>query len=403
MSSLPLDGIRVCDFTWIVAGPVITQMLAAMGAEVIKIESNVHTDLNRRVGPYFQGVEDVEGSGCFSRNNLSKKSCTLDLTRPEAVELAKELAKVSDIVISNFRNGVMERYGLGYDVLRELKPDLILASSSGMGATGPNRDYVCYNEQTYAYGGLGYLTGYRGGAPEVIVGDYGDYLAGTMETFALLSAVYHRARTGKGQTLEVAMAEAVLSHVPEMVLDYSMNQRSQEHIGNNIEGMAPNNCFPCRGESKWVAISVTNESEWQAFCDVIGHPAWTGDERFGDTQHREQNQAELEKLVAEWTMTRTPYEVTEMLQAAGVPAGPSLNVEETVNDPHLNERGFFVAPEHPVTGKTVLAGIPWKMSVAEAYISHAPLLGQDNYYVFHDLLGLEDEEFARLVGEGVIN
>ncbi len=403
MGSLPLDGIRVCDFTWLVAGPTVTQMLAVMGAEVIKIESNVHTDLNRRSGPYPDGQAGDEMTGNFPRVNLSKKSCTLDLTRPAAAEIAKDLVRVSDIVVSNFRNGVMERYGLSYDVLRELKPDLILVHSSGMGNTGPNRDYVCYNEEGYAFGGLGYLTGFQGKAPNMIVGDFADYLTGTMETFAILSAVHYHARTGKGQTVEVSMAEAVASHVPEVVLDYSMNRRVRERIGNHAEGMAPHNCFPCQGEDRWVAIAVTNQGEWQAFCGAVGRPEWIEDDRFSDVRRREQNQAELEGLVTEWTRTHTSRDVTEILQAAGVPAGPSLSIEEIVNDPHLNQRGFFVAPEHPVTGKRLLEGIPWKSSVSQPDFKHAPLLGQDNYYVFHDLLGMADEEFAHLVDERIIH
>lgn len=403
MGGLPLDGKRVCDFTWLVAGPTVTQMLAVMGAEVIKIESNVHTDLNRRMGPYLNGEAGDERTGNFPRVNLSKKSCTLDLTRPEAAELAKELVKVSDIVVSNFRNGLMEGYGLSYDVLRELKPDLVLAHSSGMGTTGPNRDYVCYNEEGYAFGGLGYLTGFQDKAPNMIVGDFADYLTGTLETFAILSAVHYHARTGKGQTVEIPMVEAVASHVPEAVLDYSMNRRVRERIGNHAEGMAPHNCFPCQGDDRWVAIAVTSDREWEALCDAIGRPEWVADEKFTDMRSREENQEELERLIAQWTRARTPDQVVAILQGAGVPAGSSLSIEELVNDPHLKARGFFVAPEHPVTGKRLLEGIPWKASASQPAFKHAPLLGQDNYYVFHDLLGMADEEFARLVDERIIH
>ena len=188
MEKLPLEGIRVCDFTWIVAGPVLTQMLAVMGAEVIKIESNAHTDINRRHAPYLNGEAGIETTGNFHRVNLSKKSCTLNLARPQAAELAKELVKISDVVASNFRNGIMESFGLGFDTLREIKPDLILVSSSGMGNSGPNRDYVCYNEEGYAYGGLGYLTGYQGRAPSMIVGDFADYLSKEVDSIVKKAA-----------------------------------------------------------------------------------------------------------------------------------------------------------------------------------------------------------------------
>ena len=400
--SLPLEGIRVCDFSWIVVGPVVTQMLAVMGAEVIKIESNAHTDINRRLGPYFNGVVGIETSGNFHRGNLSKKSCTLNLTRPEAAEIAKDLVRISDIVISNFRYGVMERFGLGYDVLRKLKPDLILVSSTGMGRSGPNKEYVCYNEEAYAFGGLGYLTGYQSQTPRMIVGDFADYSTATIETFALLSALHYHSRTGKGQTIEVAMAEVVGTHVPEAILDYSMNRRVRGRIGNRADDMAPHSCFPCKGEDRWVAIAITSDEEWKAFCNAIGNPQWTEDKRFTDELRRFKNQDELERLIGEWTRNRTPNEVMEILQKAGVPAGPSLSIKELVEDPHLNERGFFVAPEHPETGKRKLEGMPWKSNVSQPVFKHAPLLGQDNYYVFCELLDMSDEEFARLVGEGII-
>ena len=378
MDKLPLEGIRVCDFTWLVAGPVATQMLAVMGAEVIKIESNAHTDLNRRSGPYLDGPVDMEKSGNFPRVNLSKKSCTLNLPRPEATEIARDIVSISDVVASNFSNGVMEDFGLGYDTLREIKPDLILVSSSGMGNSGPNKEYVCYNEEAYGFGGLGYLTGYQNEAPRLIVGDFGDYLTGTLVTFAVLSALHYRSRTGKGQTIEVSMAEAVGSHVPEAILDYSMNRRVRERIGNRAEGMAPHNCYPCKGKDKWAAIATANDGEWKALCNAMGSPSWTEDDRFGDQQRRLENQDELDRLIGEWTRDHTPHEVMEILQEAGVPAGPSLSIEELVNDPHLNERGFFVAPEHPVTGERLLEGMPWKSSAIQPAFRHAPLLGQDS-------------------------
>ena len=403
MGKMPLEGIRVCDLTWAVVGPIATQMLAVMGAEVIKIESNVHTDINRRSGPYVNGEVDIETTGNFHRSNLSKKSCTLDLTKPEAAEIAKDIVRISDIVVSNFRSGVMERFGLGNDALMKLKPGLILVSSTSMGNTGPMKDYVGYNEEAYAYGGLGNLTGFRDGPPSLIAGDFADYLAGTLETFAMLSALHYRSRTAKGQTVEVSMAEAVGTHVPEAIMDYSMNRRVRERLGNHMPGVAPHNCFRCKGEDKWVAIAVTNDEEWAAFRKAIDNPEWTGDKKFRDSRGRVENQDELEGLIGEWTRNYTPHEATDILQEAGVPSGPSVNIRELVEDPHLAERGYFVAPEHPVAGSVTLEGMPWKSSLSQPDFRHAPLLGQDNYYVFHDLLGMSDEEFARLVGQGIIN
>ncbi len=402
MDRLPLEGVRVCDFTWVVVGPCVTQMLAVMGAEVIKIETNAHTDITRRNGPHLDGIPGIERSGTFHKVNLSKKSCTLDLTKPRAVEIAKDIIRLSDIVAENFRNGVMERFGLGFGALQILKSDLIIVSTSGMGTTGPNKDYVCYNEEAYAYGGLGYLTGYEGEAPSMITGDYGDYVTATLETCAVLSALHYRSQTGKGQVIDVSMAEAVAAIVPEAIMDYSMNKTVRGRVGNHAEAAAPHDCYPCRGEDKWVAISVSSDEQWTAFRNAIGDPPWTADERFGDQVRRSRNQADLARLVGEWTKRHTPLEVTRILQEAGVPAGPSLTVEEMIDDPQLNQRGFFVAPDHPEVGKRTIQGMPWQFSASQSVFQHAPLLGQDNYYVFCELLGMSDDEFAHLVGEGVI-
>ncbi len=402
MDKLPLEGIRVCDFSWVVVGPMVTRMLAVMGAEVIKIESSVHTDILRRIGPYLDGVQGIERTGNFHRVNLSKKSCTLNLTKPKAVELAKDIVRISDIVVSNFSYGVMERLGLGNEVLKDLKPELILVSSSGMGSSGPNKEFVCYNEEAYAYGGLGYLTGYEGKAPSSIAAEPGDCMTPILETLAVLSALHYRSRTGRSQTIDVSMAEVIATQVPEAIMDYSMNQRVCVRSGNHMEVMAPHNCYPCKGEDKWIAIAVTNDEEWEAFCKAVGKPEWTEDNRFSDQFRRFKNQVELDGLIAGWTRNHSANEVTEILQSAGVPAGPSLSIEEMVNDPQLNQRGFFVAPEHPEVGKRMLEGVPWKSNTCEPVFKPAPLLGQDNYYVFHDLLGLSDEEIAELVIEGVV-
>ena len=235
------------------------------------------------------------------------------------------------------------------------------------------------------------------------MGDYADYLAGTLETFATLSALHYRSNTGKGQRVEVSMAEAAATHIPEEILDYAMNRQVRRRIGNRMHGVAPHNCFRCKGEDEWVALAVTSEEEWIAFRKAMGNPEWAEDERFSDLQSRSRNEDELEQRIEAWTRNYTRHEATRILQGAGVPAGPSLSVSELVEDPHLKERGYFVAPDHPEVGKMVLEGMPWNSSVTQPDVRHAPLLGQDNYYVFHDLLGIPDEEFAQLMADGIIN
>lgn len=397
MNKLPLEGIRVCDFTWVVVGPNITQMLAVMGAEVIKIESSVHTDINRRNPPYLDGIVGIERTGTFQSRNMSKKSCSLNLVKPRAVEVAKEIIKKSDIVIENFRVGIMERFGLGFDTLLKLKPDLLLISASGMGQTGPYKDFVGYNEEAYAFGGLGYLTGYENGEPATICGDYGDYIASTVSTFAVLAALQYRLQTGRGQVIDISMVETIASHVPEAIMAYSMNHKIYERNGNHIPGKAPHNCYPCKGDDKWAAISIDNEKDWVTFCNLLNKPEWLRDERFNTLPHRIENQTALDKLIGVWTSGYTPPEVMNMLQNVGVTAGPSLSIKEIIEDPHLNERRLFIAPDHPVVGKKVMEGMPWKMSDIQPKFEPAPLLGQHNDYVFRELLGMSDDEITELI------
>ena len=402
MDKLPLEGIRICDFTWVVVGPNTTQMLAVMGAEVIKIESNEHTCITRRSDPFLDGEYGEERAGTFHSRNMSKMSCSLNLTHPKAIEIVKEIIKISDIVVENFRNGIMERFGLGYEALKEINPGLVMLSASGMGSTGPNRDYVCYNEEAYAFGGLGYLTGYENQAPRMICGDYADYLSSNVATFAVLAALHHRSETGEGQFIDLSMAEAIATHIPEAMMDYSMNQRIKTRVGNRSENRAPHDCYPCKGEDKWVAISISTEKEWLAFCEATGNPDWSGDERFADRFQRHTNRVELDQLIGEWTRDHGAGDIMALLQKAGVAAGTILNLQELVDDPHLNDRGFFVTPDHPVVGEKIQEGIPWKMSLTQPVFRPAPLIGEHNYQIFHDLLGMPDEEFAELVDEGVI-
>ena len=402
MSSLPLDGIRIADFGTVITGPWATHLLATMGAEVIKVESMRRPDGLRTLPIWADGIPGVNRS-IFNVYNCSKKSCTIDLSRSEGAELARALVKISDVVVECFGFGVMERLGLGYAMLKELKPDIIMLSISGPGRTGPEKEYLCYGHTIHAYCGLTGLTGYLHGPPTGLGTTYTDPLTGLAGTFAMLTALYHRANTGEGQYIDLSMSEITMAQLPEAIMDYTMNQRERGRQGNRDDIMAPHNCYPCKGEDKWVAISVSNDEEWKAFCAAIGSPEWTRDEQFSDQYSRWQNQDELDRLVGEWTRNYTSYEVMEILQKAGVAAGPSLNSDEIVTDPHLNERDFFVALDHPEVGKRVLTGRPWKLSaIPKANYHCAPLFGEHNDYVFGELLGLSKDKIAELVKEKVI-
>jgi len=404
MARLPLQGIRVADFTWAWAGPYATMLLGLMGAEVIKIESTKRPDHSRMrslaAGPTFGGPNQAP---IFNDLNLNKMSITLDMTRPKAVELAKRVVRISDVVAENFRPGVMDKLGLGYEVLKEVKPDIIMLSSSAVGGTGPNRHYVGYAPTFAALGGMAHLTGYPDSAPIPMMGS-SDLRSAATSAFAILAALYHRAQTGEGQHIDLSSTETIAVLVGEAFLEYTMNGRIPTREGNRDRIMAPHNVYPCQEENSWVSIAVATEEEWQALCHTMGDPAWVKDEKFSDAYRRWQNQEELDRLIGEWTINYSPTEVMEKLQKVGVAAVPSFSGLELFQDPHLKERGFAKEVQHPAIGKRLVVNAPWKFSATPAEVSrYGPLLGEHNQYVFGELLGLPQDEIQRLVAEGVIN
>ena len=403
MEDYPLDGIRIVDFTWAWAGPYATLLLALLGAEVIKVESRKRLDHTRlrslMTGPTMGGPDQ---STVFNDINLNKLSLTLDLTKPRAIEIAKELVKTADVVIQNMRPGVMDRLGLGYEILREVKPDIIMLSSSALGLTGPERTYAGYAPTFAAMSGLAYISGHPDKQPSTLSGAI-DTRVGTTSAFAILAALIYHQRTGKGQNIDLSSSEAISCLMGEAFLDYAMNGRIKERNGNDDDVMAPHSCYPCQGENRWVTITVSTEDEWQAFYRALGSPDWSEDSRFGDTQSRWQNRDELNRLISEWTIRLTDYEATEILQGAGVAAVPTLRGDMVSKDPHIKERDLFGEIEHPELGNRLVVGPPWRLSATPAKVRRsAPLLGEYNQYVLGELLGMAQSEIDQLIEEQVV-
>lgn len=399
---LPLEGVRVLDFTWAWAGPQATLLLALMGAEVIKVESKRRLDHSRLrslvAGPSMSGPD---ASFIFNTLNLNKLSVTLNLSKPEAVEIAKSLAKISDVVAQNMRPGVLERLGLGYEDLKKVKPDIIMLSSSAVGGTGPERLYTGYAPTFAAMGGMAYITGRAGGRPAPLMGTI-DLRVGSTGTFAVLAALYHRKLTGEGQLIDLSSAEAVSSLMGDVFMDYTMNARVQERVGNRDRAMAPHAVYRCL-DNKWASIAVGNEEEWRALCSVVGDARLADGDRFADAFSRWQNREALDEIISEWTIARTPIEVMQALQSAGVAAMPVYGGEEIVKDPHVLARGIIEEVEHPLMGKKHVLGPPWRLSKTPArVIRHGPLLGEHNDYVLGDLLGMSKEQMERLTADEVL-
>ena len=400
MGTSPLKGIRIIALTWVWAGPWMGAVLADMGAEVIKVETMQKLDTQRFIKVTKDTVEDIN-IGQFNFTNRGVKSCTINLKQPEGIEMFKKLVKISDAVITNFAPRVLPGWGLDYDVLKAIKPDIIMVTLPAFGSIGPDKDYVSYASTIEAVGGLNVSFGYPGESP-VLSGTYpADPIGSMYGVVGFLAALNYRNQTGKGQHIDIAQSEGVTSLIPEVIMEYVMNDRIRPRMGNRDEIMAPHNCYPCKGEDKWVAIAVGTDEEWRAMCKVMGNPEWSNDKKFSDQISRWHNQDELDKLVAGWTKDFTHYEVMRMLQKVGVAAGPSLSIEEIINDPHVQDRGIIFKQQHPAAGEINIYRAPWKSALTKEN-PPAPMLGEHNGYVFKTLLGTSDAEVFRLTDKKVI-
>ncbi len=402
MNNQPLKGIRVADFGQIVAMPFTAQILGWLGAEVILVETKHR--LTTRVWPPFAEAEPgVNRSGGFNTINNTKLGVTLNLREPQGMELAKRLISISDIVAENYSTGTMERMGIGYQEMQRLRPDIIYLSLGAFGRTGPMKDLAGFHSVINLFSGLAAVTGHPGSHPRILGGIFPDPFSGCYCVLSLLEALYHRSKTGEGQYIEVAMTEVLATLLPEAVMDYTLNGKEPERVGNKHQDKAPHDVFRCKGDQKWVAISVENDAQWEALCRVVDHPEWQQDPRFADDKKRLDNQDALAPLIEASTLSKSPEEVARALQAAGVAATPVQDSAEVLADPHLIDRGFVTWVDHPETGSRPMGTVSWAIDGEKPKgFRPAPLMGQHNQSVFCGLLGLPEEEVARLIESGVI-
>jgi len=405
---LPLEGIRVADFTWVWAGPYCTMLLGVLGAEVIKIEGHKRPDLIRRGvtgwrvrdDPSAAEVTPVPSAG-FHAINMNKKSVTLDLATAEGRELAKRLAAMCDVVMDNMRPGAMAALGLGYEDLRKLRPDIIVLSSSSQGQKGPCSRYEGFATIHQSIGGQTYLTGYPDDGPSPGPNDT-DIMNATTCAFAILAALYHREQTGEGQFIDYSQCEGVSSLIGEFILGYQMSGVIPERTGNAHPVYAPHNLYRCWGVDRWIALEVHSDEEFAALTRVMGKPELASDPRFATMEARKRNEAELDRIIGEWTRWQDRDWLVDELRAAGLMAIQSQDWRDLYADPHLRARGAFVTIDAPVMGKLELVGVPWKMSDFQPVFRPAPILGEHNDYVLKELLGLSDTEIEELRKKEVI-
>ena len=403
-----LEGIRVLDLTMVFAGPVSSRILASLGAEVIKIESYVRPDVFTRGNVYPEndpGTEPWNRGSLFHSLNAGKLGITLNLGSEKGRDIFKKLVKISDVVMENYSPRVMENWGLGYEELKKIKPDIIMASMSGLGHTGPLHDFYMYVPGMEGMSGLTHMTGYPDEPPMLSGFSYGDWTSGATSSAAIMTALFHKKSTGQGQFIDLAGREALISNVGNIIMDFTLNHRVQSRMGNDQPYSAPHGCYRCNGDDNWINIAVENEEQWTSFCGVIGETDWCKQEKFGNSLSRWKNRSELDTLVEDWTMKQDKFKITEKLQKAGVPAGAVLNMKEVNLNSHLIERGFFNIIEHGegIGKRPIPNQIPAKFNNIDSFVpERAPKFGQDNNYVFGELLGISKEELIALEGEKVI-
>jgi crotonobetainyl-CoA:carnitine CoA-transferase CaiB-like acyl-CoA transferase len=425
MAKLPLEGIRVVAVSVVWAGPFCTSLLADWGAEVIRVESLHHfTFLTRgfpmirpskemiRARPHWTtaypdwdpGERPWNRYAVFQAHGRNKKSCSMEITKPKGLEMFKKLIAQSDVFVQNNPPDTMEKMGITYEALKAVKPDIIMISMPGYGSTGPNKNYRALGANLDESGGHTWLRRYRNTDPSsasMIL--FSDATSGAHAAFAVLAALRYRKRTGKGQFIDMGQTETLMPYLAEATLDYTMNGRVADTLGNRHPYMAPHGCFRCRGEDRWIAIAVETDEQWQALCRVMEKPDLACDERFADSLSRHSNQDELEQIIEEWTSRHDHYALMLALQKEGVAAGAVLDDRDAYNDPHLKERGFFERVTHPDVGTHLYPGLIWKASKTPNAIRTPPVcLGEHNEYVYKEILGVSDEQYAELEKEGHI-
>lgn len=401
----PLKGIMITDFCWVGAGSYTTKMLADQGADVIKIESNAKVDGIRLSAPFAGGKMGVNRSGYFADRNSSKRSCTINMKTEEGQRIARELVVRSDVVANNFTPGVMARFGLSYDDVRQINPRAVYLAMSMQGESGPERDYLGYGLTISAIVGLHGMTALPGQEPVGTGTNYPDHVPNpTHAAFAVLAALRHARRTGRGQMIDMAQTEATISVLGTAMMEYGVNGRDREPIGNRHDRYAPHGVYLCSGDDRWIAIAVTTDDQFRALVDELELDAAAVDRSWDENVRRREHDA-LDAAISDRARHLDRDALAERLQAAGIPAGPVQDPRDVVDrDPQLAARGHWVRLDHAEMGRTLYNALPFRLSRTPTEITvPAPMLGEHTVEVCSDVLGMDPDEIQRLIDEEVLH
>lgn len=401
---LPLKGIRVLNFGWVWAGPIVGQTLGFLGAEVLKVESRVRLDPMRQVPPFHGGTYDPDRSmsnhACWAGNG----SVSLNLKEPEALRLVHRLVAISDVVVENFSPDVMQRLGLGYESLRTIRPDIIMFSMPAAGLSGPMKDVRTYGTTLTALTGLDSITGYKGQAPSPVENAFTDPFAGIFGAFAILAALRDRTNTGHGQHIDFSQQEAVMQMIGPAYMDYVLNGAVARPKGNEhpLDAAAPHGVFRCAGDDRWISIVVATDDEWKALLEFMGRPSELATPEFERLSGRLERIDELHRAVESWTRSFDDRDLAALLQERGIAAAPVSSMVDLARDPQFVARKTFVQVRHPLGFDETIYGGYVKLSRTKPEVRPGPALGQDNRYVFEDLLGMTSGELADLVERRIV-
>ena len=402
-TALPLEGLRILDFMWVMAGPAVTRVLADYGATVIRVETPSRPGAGRSMAPFRGGQFAPQNSLFFDNMNAGKLGLALNLGIPEGREVARDLAQWADVVAESFAPRAFRAWGLDYDSLRQIKPDLIMMSSCLFGQDGPLSDVSGFGTMGAAVSTFIDLTGYPDRAPAGPFSAYTDTIAPRFLLAALLAALDHRRRTGEGQYLDHSQVESSIHFIAPYLLDHQLNGRALTRMGNRDPDMAPHGIYPSRGDDDWVAIAVRDDADWLRLCAALDRPDLAADGRYATLAGRLPRQDELDAAISAWTAERTPFEAEAILQAAGVPAHAVIRASNAGEDAQLVHRGHVVRVPHSLHGESWVEGSRFRLSRTPARIGQPPTVGEHTEQILKDILGYDDKRIADLAAAGAFD
>ncbi len=397
------SGLVITSFSWAIVGPLTMKYFADYGATVIRVESTKRPCTLRISSPYKDKQPGLDRSGYFNHFNSNIFSMTLNMENPGAIKIVEKLVKKSDVVMENFTPGVIEKWGLDYEALKQMKPDIIFLRQSGFGTQGPNAHQPAFGMILAAVAGIPNFIGRS--EKEALpfgISPYTDCISPRFAAAALIAALDYRDKTGKGQLLDISQFETALSFIAPGLLDYAADRKEPQKIGNSHPAAVPHGVYQCKGDDRWCTIAVCDDKQWEKLCGVIGKPGYANDAKYKGIINRKKNEAEIDKLIGEWTIGLTPEEVMERLQEAGIPSGVVKNAADIFNDPQLQHRELFWKLDHPEIGEFSHLGqsIKLQQNPAKAF-RPSPRIGEHTEYVCSQILGMKDEEFIEYTVNGV--